>query len=755
MAIELPLNLTVLYTSVMLTMTVAVTLTFDRFVESCCFQNTAKTLHCKKCDLEQVHSFLASSNITRIYMRSSQLVQLNLDLLTPNINYFSCIDCDLTSITCTDGFDSAQRGAPTTHKHLHYLSLSHNRLKQVEGTLFQQLVSLRALDLSHNRLATLENTPLAASSLRRLNLSYNRLVAIPAHALASLPNLNALFLSHNRLVRFGKGWLAASRNLTTIDLTNNRLSRLTSVVNDDSWSHLTMKHLKLSANPLAVEHWNVFSEMSYIGTLTLDQVMVPHILPSGAFRNVTIRQIKLRKIETLTAVMNRAIVNLPILQGLEITDCRQLVFLDSDWLSDVPKLTSVILRNNALITLHSYIAATLPRNALSVNQVNTINILDLSNNPLRCDCTLNWLNTMTSSNGIHLLATNTCMAANRTSSSRFLVEQEQCKPSTIHLNAAHSTVALGKSLRLPCPTSGLPRPQIKFILPHGRSLSSGECYRGACIDIRHPWLLTIHHMAGRESGKYKCQALNSRGISERSFEVTVRQPRVRLIPVSVAATFITLTWRISGASVHSFFLSKKMLKSSYESLPRKESNDSNNRSYHVTNLALQTHSFTFGQLTAATWYRFELAVRPDVNISWSLAHLLLRTRTHGFRQHQGRFINYYVVMGATLPLLIVGALCCLCVSRLYRWRRYYDNRTIRQLAREGLLPNSASGHSDLAFLSANVGWHETTCHYEEQEDPDEHEEEDVLLDRSASRVGRWSGARLNRVRTGRSLLSPG
>ncbi|XP_050089125.1 uncharacterized protein LOC126573211 isoform X2 [Anopheles aquasalis] len=103
------------------------------------------------------------------------------------------------------------------------LDLSHNRLEQLDGQLFERNGQLVEVNLAHNNFMTLSNRPfLTSSSIKMLDLSGCRIPQIFDATFSELPNLHRLDLSKNVMISLSPVPFAQLWRLDTIELTDNR-----------------------------------------------------------------------------------------------------------------------------------------------------------------------------------------------------------------------------------------------------------------------------------------------------------------------------------------------------------------------------------------------------------------------------------------------------------------------------------------------------------------------------------------------------
>ncbi|KAI8496883.1 hypothetical protein Bbelb_255380 [Branchiostoma belcheri] len=113
---------------------------------------------------------------------------------------------------------------------VHYLSLVEGGITDIETTSLGVFLDLQLLYLDYNNLSHVKKDWL--STLRRpdalvvLSLSHNRIVDIESESFARLGMLKVLSLEHNRLRNLHPDWFYGLTNLTRLNLFSNRLETL-------------------------------------------------------------------------------------------------------------------------------------------------------------------------------------------------------------------------------------------------------------------------------------------------------------------------------------------------------------------------------------------------------------------------------------------------------------------------------------------------------------------------------------------------
>lgn len=241
--------------------------------------------------------------------------------------------------------------------------MGQNRISRIESNAFEGLSNLRVLYLDDNTLTAVPSTSFVfLSSLAELYLGINTFASVGPGAFESLTELNQLDLRSASLNNISSDTFKGLNSVRVLDLSDNRLKRIPTV----ELSHLTR-----------------------LESLVLGQNEFP-IIPEGAFFGMTnLKRIDISGSLKLTKIQSGAFATNPNLESITITANKGLVEVQEGALSGLPHLKKVILRGNSLTTL-----------AEGLFPWYNLETLDLTENPLVCDCRLAWLRNLLASRNI-------------------------------------------------------------------------------------------------------------------------------------------------------------------------------------------------------------------------------------------------------------------------------------------------------------------------------------------------------------------
>ncbi|XP_056344115.1 leucine-rich repeat neuronal protein 4 [Oenanthe melanoleuca] len=252
---------------------------------------------------------------------------------------------------------------------LQRLDLSNNLLEEVNGTEIANLPQLRVLSLRHNHLWSVRWGSEALTSLLKLDLSFNKLSSVPSCHGSALPNLRWLSLAGNPLIEIQPLAFSCYPQLHFLNLSATLLGK------DDS------RGIRDSAFAISTDPKEAMNRTeNSISVLDLSRTFFEKIQPEWARDLASLRSLHLTNMPRLRSLDGDFFKYLPGLQELHCQDSHSLSFVQTEMFDSAPHLSHLSFENCNLSFFN-------PWNTNSSEGI-TIN---LSGNPLLCDCQLSWL----------------------------------------------------------------------------------------------------------------------------------------------------------------------------------------------------------------------------------------------------------------------------------------------------------------------------------------------------------------------------
>ncbi|EGI60471.1 PREDICTED: slit homolog 1 protein [Acromyrmex echinatior] len=265
--------------------------------------------------------------------------------------------------------------------HLLILNLNRNKITAIHGKAFEGLDTLEILTLYENKISIIEADAfkgLDNRRLKRLNLGGNELTRIPTQALSSLELLKKLEMQENRISSIKEGDFEGLKALDSLGLAHNHLREVPARV----FSHLTqLNSLELDGNQITHVDANAFIGLEEnLQYLRLGDNNL-HMVPSDALRRLhRLRHLDLRS-NNITVLPEDAFTG----YGDSIT----FLNLQKNMIKILPPLVFENLNSLETLSLQNNRLTHIPEE-VTENIVDTLRHIDMTDNPLICDCELRW-----------------------------------------------------------------------------------------------------------------------------------------------------------------------------------------------------------------------------------------------------------------------------------------------------------------------------------------------------------------------------
>jgi len=333
------------------------------------------------------HAFVEIGNISCL-----DLSHNNLSVIDPE----AFLDSDVTQLLLSHNKFSNLTLLPIGNlTGLRVLNISHNEISAVTRKSFGirhnvKLYEVSVIDLSHNRIREVSGSVFEKFwALRSLNFSHNDLKRLGFGSFGSLPTILHVDLSHNQLRDMG-GSVSGLLSLKVLDVRHNRLQSIPTL-------SAALQTLELENNAIDQVSCSSFPSINSLLSLSLKNNSIS-MLESDSFCNLfTLRSLDLsyNRLSNLEEV-SPALSKLASLQSLDLSHNSIANISSSSALGTLPTLFDINFSRNGLSYIHPYalngllqlLSLNLSGNALGAIDFDawkglvSLQVLDLSDNSL-------------------------------------------------------------------------------------------------------------------------------------------------------------------------------------------------------------------------------------------------------------------------------------------------------------------------------------------------------------------------------------
>lgn len=267
-----------------------------------------------------------------------------------------------------------------------HLDISHNMITTLDDNSFASIKNLQTLNLKSNKISMLSiNAFNHLNQLKKLDLSHNKLSRITSNVFSTLPKLSELILSHNRYLN--ETFSRSDVDLYVILGVTTQLEKLkieySNLDDIDIMNGVGLKELHFKGNnfvhPPDMTGKIEFLDFSQNPILIIDVKFLPHL--------INLHTLHLTDMPHLKAIKDYGLIGLPnlkelVLQGSwNLNELSGLAFGTFDNNESSTKIEILNLRGTPLKTLNASLA----------DALKNVKSLDLSGNPIVCDCNTKWI----------------------------------------------------------------------------------------------------------------------------------------------------------------------------------------------------------------------------------------------------------------------------------------------------------------------------------------------------------------------------
>ncbi|XP_073448792.1 chondroadherin-like protein isoform X1 [Aquarana catesbeiana] len=260
------------------------------------------------------------------------------------------------------------------------IDLRGNVFNVIPKRAFLDMENVVSLHLQHCDIKDLQPEAfLGMKNLIYLYLSNNQIFALNPDVFQGAPNIGYLFLDNNKFIKVPREIFGLLPNLLSLHMQHNSITSLSDMAGAEK-----LRSLYLTHNNISLITSTAFKNMMFLEKLYLDENKLKEV-PTHALKGLPmLTELRLSK-NPIRNIGNGAFLAISrSLQHLYLNDMGLLKISNGSFIGLGPRIKSLFMENNKLEVLpdmHNFIG---------------LEVINLSNNPFRCDCHLTnihrWIN---------------------------------------------------------------------------------------------------------------------------------------------------------------------------------------------------------------------------------------------------------------------------------------------------------------------------------------------------------------------------
>ncbi|XP_069685864.1 uncharacterized protein [Periplaneta americana] len=238
-------------------------------------------------------------------------------------------------------------------------------------------VNVKILFLNGNEFTQLRKDAFVnnvATGLEILCLDSCSLTIVEEGAFIGLDLMRYLSLKDNNITDIGTGTFGKLNRLEVLYLSYNRIGRLNSGVFDEL---VSLRKLDLSENEISYLSSDLFLHSSNLVELSLKYNRLSYIEPELFSHSSSMRQLYLDGNDNLDVRNDSSFLNVPSLEELSLSDC-SISTISENMFHGTSAIKHLFLAQNTLEGI----------DVIILKNLSSLKYLDISSNPLQCDCNL-------------------------------------------------------------------------------------------------------------------------------------------------------------------------------------------------------------------------------------------------------------------------------------------------------------------------------------------------------------------------------